>query len=86
MTEDMVDLNVPTPLCSGDNSTTDLRRMLGLERNILGKSGFTGCQLLVDFDRNLALVFLSNRTYPDTTRDYPKFHEFRRGLVRLIFN
>lgn len=44
MQADVFDLNVPTPLCSGDNSTTDLRRMLGLERNILGKSGFTGCQ------------------------------------------
>lgn len=97
MQKDAFNLNVPTPLCSGDNSTTDLRRMLDntenvpgkigdwKSRNIIGKSGFTGCQLLVDFDRGLALVFLSNRTYPDPTRDYPKFHEFRRNLVELIF-
>lgn len=94
MTEDVFDLNVPTPLCSGDNSTTDLRRMLegvgiqelskNFKRKILGKSGFTGCQLLVDFDKNIALVFLSNRTYPDPTRDYPKFHEFRRKLIHLF--
>jgi CubicO group peptidase (beta-lactamase class C family) len=94
MTEDVFDLNVPTPLCSGDNSTTDLRRMLecvdvntlarNFKRKILGKSGFTGCQLLVDFDRELALVFLSNRTYPDPARDYPKFHEFRRRLVSVL--
>lgn len=89
MQKDMFNFNVPTPLCCGDNSTTDLRRMLDengkWSRNILGKSGFTGCQLLVDFDRELALVFLSNRTYPDPTHDYPKFHEFRRRLVELIF-
>lgn len=93
MLADVFNLNVPTPLCSGDNSTTDLRRILegvdvnvpagNFKRKILGKSGFTGCQLLVDFDRDLALVFLSNRTYPDPTRDYPKFHEFRRRLVIL---
>lgn len=89
MQKDVFNLNVPTPLCCGDNSTTDLRRMLDKDgkwsRDIIGKSGFTGCQLLVDFDRDLALVFLSNRTYPDPTRDYPKFHEFRRKLVNLIF-
>jgi CubicO group peptidase (beta-lactamase class C family) len=93
---DVFDLNVPTPLGCGDNSTTDLMRMLegvdvnvparNFKRKILGKSGFTGCQLLVDFDSNLCMVFLSNRTYPNPTRDYPKFHEFRKRLVQLLFN
>jgi CubicO group peptidase (beta-lactamase class C family) len=78
-------LDLPTPLCTGDNSTTSLRRELGIERKIIGKSGFTGCQVMLDMESSLGMVFLSNRTYPLGSKHYPEWNEFRRQLVAYIF-
>ena len=78
--------DMPTPLCTGDNSTTNLRRLFGLNEKYFGKSGFTGCQIFGNTEKQKFIVFLSNRTYQNGDINYEKFHEFRRQLIKLLFN
>ena len=52
--------------------------------NSFGHTGFTGTSIWVDPERNLFVVFLTNRVYP--TRDNPKIQKVRPELHNAIIN
>ena len=49
-----------------------------------GKTGFTGCLILVDPVRKAALVHLSNRTYPDRSSTREAINTVRRALADVV--
>jgi CubicO group peptidase (beta-lactamase class C family) len=53
--------------------------------NILAKGGYTGCFMVGDTAARKAVVFLSNRVYPERLADLTAWQEFRRNVVRRIF-
>jgi CubicO group peptidase (beta-lactamase class C family) len=52
---------------------------------MFGKTGFTGTMFLVDPAKNMALVILSNRTYPQTPESYEPMRAFWRRMADLVF-
>ena len=58
---------------------------VALSHQTFGKTGFTGCALLTDPVADLAVVYLSNRTYPNRPSSREEIQAFRRQLVNLIF-
>lgn len=62
----------------------DPRWMGSLTHPLFGKTGFTGCMVLVDPIRGHGIVALSNRTFPYTPSDYVLIHTFWRRLVSLV--
>ncbi len=53
-------------------------------KNTFGKTGFTGTSVVCDYDRGVALVILSNRTYPHRPADSQAVNAFRRDIADLI--
>lgn len=51
----------------------------------LGKTGFTGCFVLLDLDQHQGLVFLANASYPHRPADRETFNKFRTKLIQMIF-
>ncbi len=54
-------------------------------QNILAKGGYTGCFMVGNATEKKAVVFLSNRVYPERPADLGPWQEFRRKVVRHIF-
>ena len=54
-------------------------------KNILAKGGFTGCFMVGTVTAKKAVVFLSNRVYPERPADVEPWQEFRRSVVRSVF-
>lgn len=54
-------------------------------KTILAKGGYTGCFMVGDTTARKAVVFLSNRVYPERPVDLTAWQEFRRNVVRCIF-
>ncbi|MBN1306856.1 MAG: beta-lactamase family protein [Chitinispirillaceae bacterium] len=50
-----------------------------------GKTGFTGCSIVVDPGRKTAIVLLSNHTFPRRRRDRSLINEVRAGLADIVF-
>jgi CubicO group peptidase (beta-lactamase class C family) len=50
-----------------------------------GKTGFTGCSVVVDPDLGRSLVILSNYTWPKRKPDRSRIDEFRREVADLVF-
>jgi len=50
--------------------------------NSVGHLGFTGTSLWMDLDRDIIVVFLTNRVHP--TRNNEKIREFRPKLHNLV--
>ncbi len=50
-----------------------------------GKTGFTGTSIVCDFDRETAIVILSNRTYPKATADRTAINTFRCEISDIVF-
>jgi CubicO group peptidase (beta-lactamase class C family) len=53
--------------------------------NIFGKSGFTGCAVMVDIPQRAALVVLSNQTYPKRPKTNEASCKFRADIADIIF-
>ena len=50
-----------------------------------GKTGFTGCVMMIDPEKQTALVHLSNATYPTRQSNRDGINAFRRELANLVF-
>lgn len=50
-----------------------------------GKTGFTGCVILVDPVKQSAMVMLTNRTYPDRSNNRVKINQTRSKIADIIF-
>jgi CubicO group peptidase (beta-lactamase class C family) len=53
---------------------------------VFGKTGFTGCALVIDPKMELAFVYLSNRTYPKRPATREKIVAFRNKLAAIIYS
>lgn len=49
-----------------------------------GKTGFTGTSIIVDRDRGIVLVILSNRTYPSRPPEDSAILEFRADIADMV--
>lgn len=49
------------------------------------KSGFTGCFMVTDPDKGLAMTLLCNRTFPKRPADSSTINKLRRELSDLVF-
>ncbi len=47
----------------------------------IGKTGFTGCSILIDWKMNIGLVILSNATYPQRPDDRSSVNIFRSQII-----
>lgn len=50
-----------------------------------GKTGFTGCSMLIDPERAAAVVLLSNHTWPHRRKDRSIINGLRAGLADIVF-
>lgn len=53
---------------------------------VFGKTGFTGCALVIDPKADLAFVYLSNRTYPKRPATREKIVAFRNELAAIVYS
>jgi CubicO group peptidase (beta-lactamase class C family) len=62
-------------------------RFMGKHANpqMFGKTGFTGTACVIDIEKGLAFVMLSNRTYPKRTSP-DAINEVRRDISDIVFN
>lgn len=63
-----------------DNGFTEV----GFGENAVGVTGFTGCALWLDPDKDLAVVLMSNRIHPN--RSNRKIFGFRQELFRTVLS
>lgn len=59
---------------------------MGTHRSLqtFGKTGFTGTSCFVDIERHLALVILSNRTYPQRPANGSAIKRFRAEIADIV--
>ncbi len=53
-------------------------------KRTFGKTGFTGTSVVVDIERGIGLVVLSNRTYPTRPADNRAINEFRGDIADIL--
>jgi CubicO group peptidase (beta-lactamase class C family) len=54
-------------------------------KGTFGKTGFTGCLILVNLDLGSALVILSNHIHPKRPQNFKAINDFRRAAADLVF-
>jgi CubicO group peptidase (beta-lactamase class C family) len=54
-------------------------------KHTFGKTGFTGTSFVCDIEKGIALVILSNRTYPARPKDRGAIDAFRAGIADMVF-
>ncbi len=52
---------------------------------MIGKTGFTGCVIVLDIEKECSLVLLSNYTFPTRKADGKAINEIRRDIADLVF-
>jgi CubicO group peptidase (beta-lactamase class C family) len=52
---------------------------------MFGKTGFTGCVVVIDPTREKAMVFLSNYTYPKRKENAKMINQVRREVADIVF-
>lgn len=50
----------------------------------IGKTGFTGCSFLIDYEKHLGLLILSNHTYPKRRPNKDAINGFRRQIADIV--
>lgn len=76
-------LPMHTPLGWGD----DFNGLIDpYHRQIVVKSGFTGCFMMADLKNEIGCIVLSNRTYPSRPHDSSNFKELKRDMMRLTLD
>ncbi len=66
---------------------SDPMRMGRFFKEIIGKSGFTGCMVMINIKKEIALAILSNRVYPKRPDDGgAAINGVRRDLADIIFS
>jgi CubicO group peptidase (beta-lactamase class C family) len=74
-------LPMHTPLAWGDQNNVYLDQY---HRNMVLKSGFTGCFMVGDLTAQRGFVLLSNRTYPTRPTDKVAFSSIKESLLATI--
>lgn len=52
---------------------------------LFGKTGFTGCLVLCDIAKGIAMAMLSNTVYPKRKNNADAINEVRRDIANIIF-
>lgn len=52
---------------------------------MMGKTGFTGCVVIIDPTRDVGFTLLSNRIWPKRPKDNSAINEVRRDIADIIF-
>jgi CubicO group peptidase (beta-lactamase class C family) len=52
--------------------------------SLFGKTGFTGCAVVIDPEADAAFVYLANRNYPSRAKSPEAIRAFRHQLARLL--
>ncbi|MDR3571625.1 MAG: serine hydrolase [Candidatus Pacebacteria bacterium] len=55
-------------------------------QNAFGKTGFTGTSVVIDTQKGMGLVILSNRTYPHRPADSSAINGFRAAIADEVFS
>lgn len=76
-------LSLPVPVGLGWELNAPWMGVAG--RQLIGKTGFTGCCLMMDMERQLGLVVLNNHTYPRRPQSREAITRFRQAVGRLVF-
>jgi len=71
-----------TPLGWGDQNNDYISRY---HRQIVVKSGFTGCFMVGDLQSRRGFALLSNRTYPKRPIDGSAFNKVKERLMEILF-
>ncbi len=58
---------------------------VGGHSGLFGKTGFTGTSVLADPERKIALVILSNRTFPHRAATMDAINRFRADIAEAVF-
>lgn len=54
-------------------------------RNVIGKTGFTGCSVCVDLDAKIGVVILTNAIYPHRPTDQSHILEMRQKVHEILW-
>ncbi len=57
-----------------------------MSETMFGKTGFTGCLVLVDIIKQKGMVLLSNYTYPKRKENAQKINQVRRAIADIVFS
>lgn len=73
--------------CTGLGWELNQPRFMGAKcgERTFGKTGFTGTLCVCDIEREVALVVLSNRTFPKRSADSAGMNSFRADIADIIF-
>lgn len=73
---------------SGLGWELDQKRYMGRfsSSSTIGKTGFTGCSCLVDLDKKIGLVILSNYTYPRRKPDAVLINQVRSDIADIVLS
>ncbi|MBD3345077.1 MAG: serine hydrolase [Chitinivibrionales bacterium] len=73
--------------CAGLGWELCRREYMGNEvsENAFGKTGFTGCVIIIDPEKGKAVVILSNYTFPRRKDSKDPINEFRRDIADRVF-
>lgn len=83
MSKDQIDIpNIHTGLGWEVNEPA---RMGKYAKEILGKSGFTGCMVMINQKKNSSLVILSNRIHPVRPKNTVAINSVRRDIADIVF-
>lgn len=50
-----------------------------------GKTGFTGCMVMGDLEKEVGIVLLSNAIHPKRPKNFKKINEVRRDIANIVF-
>lgn len=51
-----------------------------------GKTGFTGCSIVIEPDREIAVIVLSNHVHPKRYKDRSRINTIRAGIADAVFS
>ncbi len=73
--------------CTGLGWELNQPRYMGKNcfKTTFGKTGFTGCVVVCDIEREIGIVILSNHTFPKRKPDSISINKFRQEVADLIF-
>jgi len=73
--------------CAGLGWELNQRRFMGecCSNRTIGKTGFTGCMLIADLEKEIGIVLLANHTWPRRKNDKEIINTLRREIADIVF-
>lgn len=73
--------------CTGLGWELNQHRYMGItcSQKTIGKTGFTGCVVIGDLEKQKGLVFLSNYTWPKRKKNASAINAVRKSVAEIVF-